>query len=327
MMDDIRSLAKNIASAEVEAPAEELLRRAVARVTTWAHPDRIEFRQSFSGGPKMVAIKRLPAPVKDAWGREVTEDAVVAADCNIICYGGEGEWLIERPSEEVLMQQTYPFLLLSDDEQQEVIAALSEFIYLDVDDLRGTRLGAVTPIGAREDSPVPEWNYYIRRLREAEEERSRKDSLKEFERLSAFHQIVDHGGTPAALVETKFGSFLVEDWAVDRFNWYLSALEKFYRDVDDYASGRKPIVGWKNRKLGISGEAPLEGNTLRVPPQLIGPVIGKGGENIKPWSRILNRRIKVEGIRGAEGAKLTYFIAAPPRKPELPNGVTPVNVL
>jgi hypothetical protein len=154
--------------------AWEFLKLVKSKVVVEGYPDDVEvihrlIEANAGAMPKMVVIKKLPSPVQDAFGLYTDEDRITVARMGI-----DGRWYATKdPSinfnteEEAISyfkNQKIKFFLISDEEQEEVIRQLSQYIYIDYADVLGPRIASLVAMGAKDDSPNPMWNEKVRSL-------------------------------------------------------------------------------------------------------------------------------------------------------------------
>jgi len=151
-----------------------LLLKVKEGIKTEAEPDRLEVTHRLieaivGATPKIVAVKKLPFPVQDAFGLHTDEDRLTVAR-----QGWDGKWystknqsVVFETEEEAISyfkNQKIKFFLISDEEQEEVIRQLSQYIYIDYADVLGPRIASLVAMGAKDDSPNPMWNEKVRSL-------------------------------------------------------------------------------------------------------------------------------------------------------------------
>jgi hypothetical protein len=299
---------------------QDLLDRVRKSLLTWCRPDRVERRAPLNGRPYWAAVKALPAPGRDAWGREVAEDSVHAADCALAGYAGDGEWAFREPSPEELMNKEYGFLLVSAEKQDEVIDELSKYIELDTDDIRGPLLGALYAIGVRPDSPNPEWNDRARRLI-AQEEWEREQKYEDYVRecLSELEFPYEQDGHNA-IVSVAGASYRVPHIRVREANRFFRKLVEITEKKAAILAGKLPLITY-SQGGGRIGECYLKGNTLTVPTGIAGKVIGRGGKNIKELAEFLGLpaiRVRTDDSLVVRG---WWRLAVEPSRLEIPCGI------
>lgn len=299
---------------------QDLLDRVRKSLMKWCRPDRVERRAPLNGRPYWAAVKALPAPGRDAWGREVAEDSVHAADCALAGYAGDGEWAFVEPSPEDLMNKEYGFFLLSAEEQDDVMDELSKYVLLDVDDIRGPLLGALYAVGVRSDSPNPAWNDRAQRLiaqEEWEQEQQHKDHVREcLSKLDFPYEPDGHN----AIVSVAGVSYRVPYTRVREANKFFKKLVEDTEKKTAILAGKLPLITYSPGK-GRIGECFLEGNTLTVPAGIAGKVIGRGGKNIKELAEFLG----LPSIRVRPDDSLVvggwWRLAVEPGRLEVPCGI------
>lgn len=289
------------------------------KLSTSDYPDDVVEKQGIIGLPRLVAIKKLPEPIRDAWGGLVEYDEVLVAKGSIVGIVEDDLCIIKYPiSIEEARKQKYNFLLLTQQEMEEAIELLQKHVTLDTEDIHGPAIGAMYPIGINDETGNAEWDAVAKEikerekaLREAEEaERLEKEKaeLREFaESLKAIagaeiesYEITEEKLFCSSVVVLKIRIFgtdcrischdkkrfmrAVKDH-IERKKQYTEWL----KEIEDVKAGNKPIFEVEAVKIYL----PKHGNTVEVPENLMGHFIGKEGRRIKGFSVIAGKKLNV----------------------------------
>ena len=294
-------------------------------VSTRCKPDRVEERSSIAGGrPWLSAIKNLPEPVKDGWGMEVKEDSICACKGNLVGLIDSSTGVFEFPmTKEEIMDKEFHFLLLTQKEQEEVVNFLNLYIHIDIEDFRATPLlGALVPLGCRDDSPNLDWNEKVKIFLKAEAEKAEAEKKEFFQEkvgmaknaIQVINDLLEKANPVIKIKESAFtGKWPYVVFQVDEkeYNFqpiyeedvekklkrslqeYLSEKERYFKAMEKlnlYRRGELPIFTYGEFRLFLPQDG---GNKLHVPSNMVGHVIGRDGEGIKTFSRIFGRRLEI----------------------------------
>lgn len=313
---------------EPEQMANHLLDCFCEKLKTEAMPDKVEIRSSIAGGlPRLVAIKALPEPVKDAWNQEEY--------CDVVCIKKIGNIIAD---EETLiregMKQLVKFFLLTQKEQEEAISLLKGYMTLDVEDIHGPLLAALIACRTSDDSPSEEWNVLVKKLWKAYLRRAREETRKRKEKQQELLQeLLDFISSHLRVEESKweedeyFISLVIKIQGKEfRFNEpglkasYIEAKKRklleylqhceYHEEAKERAekvkSGVIPAVQFIRSRGSPYFRGPAQkevlheiyykNGILKVPENLMGHVIGSGGRNIKSLSHAVGRFVKIVKI-------------------------------
>jgi hypothetical protein len=302
-------------------------------VKTLSVPDAYKKYQGiFESVPRMVAIKRLPSPVRGAsWSSSlsVTEDVVTVEEGDHI----DDEYVRTEGARRIEEGRLVPFLLLSEDEQEEIIEWIKKYIIFHLYGSDGPLLGAIYAVSCRADTPSEEWNRVVRQLLEKEEEEDRlaeERYLSEMrERAERVAKALQEAGIPARVdwcgdfIGIIYGKGRREEifWNADYEEYFLRCLEDFKakeaefkrfwsEEVPLYLEGKKPVF-----KVG-SVEVFLKGNVLEVPENLIPRLIGRWGKWIKVISDLVGCRVWIRKLPAVPvSRKASIWRLRLPKKP------------
>lgn len=207
------------------------------------------------------------------------------------------------------MSKKHKFFKLYQQQQQEYIDYITQYIYTDVDDVRNSpQIGVMFGVFANSDTDNQEWNELVMfadRVDKANRIRKAKEKLFNFS-----NKIKNNYGINLQVIPAKKyfyqlswnGIEIGED--TERIETYfkgLKALEKYNKDINQT---RKEII---EDKLYIAyyhsfeGKGRkyiyLKGNTLEVPEKLMGQAIGKGGIEIKKIEKFWGIKIELIPIK------------------------------
>lgn len=300
-----------------------LLNKFRLRLSTLAYPDAVEERSSLFGGlPRLVALKRLPEPVRDCWGQQVLYDEVRVCVGRIVGIVDSITTLVEYPiSKEEACKQQYKFLLLTQAEVDTALSLLGKYIYYDFEDIRGPVLGAIVSLGARYDTVDPEWNrlaFMESQRQEAEAALAMQRMLDEetrnlqqaVEQARGLFEVTNYtiyrvDGNKQMFIPT-YMAMNIDIKDVGRFTVTGSSASKFIRELgkhrealDRYNKWMHEVIKVRNgtKPLFAIGKveiyAPKEGTQVNVPENIVPHFIGKGGERIKGFTRILGKKLVI----------------------------------
>lgn len=331
-----KDIAKKIISDSVKktlssvSMATIFLQEVCKTMQTRCKPDLVVEKSSIAGGlPWLSAIKYLKETSVDGWGFEIKEDSCCIEKGRIagIIDATAGECLIEySQTTQQAMEKEFGFYLLNKIETEEVLENIEKYIFSDIEDYKGNRLGALIALTMREDSPCEEWNELARKLHSEENEKAKKEEEAFFaEKMENAKKLRDgllillpdsqseisveesefSGRWPFVIFKFEGKEIKLQPIYEEDGGEYLNTIKKYLEDCEKYKiaitelskyrSGELPVFTYGDIKIYL----PQSGSTVEVPENIVGHFIGRGGEGIKAFSSIAQKRIEIKKILAA----------------------------
>ena len=260
--------------------------RVLSHFMKFRIPERLEEVNPLAGSPRMFGIITHP-------DGGTTSCVVGEPKYNMIVYY------------EIILTRRPKFLALTHDGMKNLFDALSEFLNFYGDDL-------FADYELRNDSPIPEWNAAVEAKWKKDEEDNRKAEIelkheeveakkmieKTASELGLDVHIVDDRGIWEVIIEAD-GETTRRHMApnirdakdiCNRMKWMARDLAKRRKEVERIKRNEIPLVQIGDFKIYFRD---IQNGRLHVPSNVVGHVIGRGGEMIKSISKVYGRRVRI----------------------------------
>lgn len=315
--------------------ANQKLNEAFSSLRELSIPDKVYEGMDIYGRRTITVEKNLQHSYEDVWGSKINSDRITVAkhmgywtDCKGRALNMETEECLEHFS-----KQEFRFLSdqITDQDINDIITKFSDYFALDCDDINGSKINAIFISGFTSESPDSEWDDFINKLIDrAQKQRDRYTEQQIREKLGSvmdFEFVPWKSGVQEHIKDSKFKEGVLPE--PDRLivNQYLSSgrIEFPIAVVEDIERFLQDYKDWKENDADFeigTKEYWIENNSVRVPKNFMGLVIGKGGNTIKEIAEIRNNghRIKVIPTEVVESRRVGLKINRR-KKPDIKNYV------
>jgi len=305
---------------------EVLLSVVRKRIGGYYFPDEVRVLQNIAGGrPRVVVVKKLKKPTLGAWSDNWDEDMLCVAIGDICGYVGDGFFscvFVDLRTRKVVedinvyKNEKFKFYTCRRELMEKLLNILSRYVVFDVDDIKGCVIRAIYVIGVRDDSPNGLWNEAAKEYKRMEEEEIRKreeEWKKHIEQkqkeaiklLAPFAKNIEFyseniGGRDVPKcrceIEGKTYSFLVTDAPdvkkkYEKYKEEKEIFEKHQKYLEEKVlTNAVPIFECGGFKVYVKD---LLQGVVKIPKNLIPHFIGRKGEGIKTFEKLVKKRIKI----------------------------------
>ena len=217
---------------------------------------------------------------KNSYGQEINYDSLKLLEAEIIGYLGNGEVAYRFNYEK--LKKSYKFFNADNDVICYVLEKVRNYIEIDVEDYDGHPFGAIHCIFEKDNSPSQEWNQKIKIKNEIEKKR----------------------------LEENYKKFQEEEEKRKRIEEEKAEKERqeFQNKIKTLKETNSPIFQiWDRNEIifEIRYNDVIKNNyNIEVPENLIGHIVGKGGDRIKYLSSLYNnKRINIKKIAKIDVSK------------------------
>ena len=260
----------------------ELLNNVLRHFMVEVPIEQIEIQEvsPICGKPYLRGIVYFPFKMQNIRGEIINYDSLKLIDSEIVGYAGNGLFVTSINRD--LLKSSYKFYNADIDVINIVLEKLNQYIIMDSDDLEGHIFGAIYCIYERENSPSAIWNEKIKEKHRIEEQKN-IEFLQKYEKEKAEKEKAEKEKKEKAEKERQ-------------------------NKINELRKNNSPIFQiWDRNEIifEIRYNDVIKNNyNIEVPENLIGHIVGKGGDRIKYLSSLYNnKRINIKKIAKIDVSK------------------------